>query len=58
MRSEDYTHPTKCSLESRFKMIVIIPYQSDWPERFKAFAQILRRALGPLALRIDHIGST
>ncbi len=39
-------------------MIVIIPYQSDWPERFKAFAQILRRALGPLALRIDHIGST
>ncbi|HEY4262252.1 MAG TPA: GrpB family protein [Schlesneria sp.] len=39
-------------------MIVIIPYQSDWPERFNGYGQLLRRALGPLALRIDHIGST
>lgn len=39
-------------------MIVIVPYQADWPERFKAFGQVLRSALGPLALRIDHIGST
>ncbi|MDB5343507.1 MAG: uncharacterized protein JWP89_1884 [Schlesneria sp.] len=39
-------------------MIAITPYQADWPERFQGFAQVLHRALGPLALRIDHIGST
>ena len=39
-------------------MIEIIPYQPDWPERFNGFAQVLRQTLGPLALRIDHIGST
>ena len=39
-------------------MIEIIPYQPDWPARFKCFGQALRRALGSAALRIDHIGST
>jgi GrpB-like predicted nucleotidyltransferase (UPF0157 family) len=36
----------------------IIPYQPEWPRRFAALAEPLRRALGDLALRIDHIGST
>ena len=39
-------------------MITIVPYDSRWPEEFAAVAQPLRAALGELALRIDHIGST
>lgn len=36
----------------------IVEYSGDWPERFDALVTTLRDALGPLALRIDHIGST
>lgn len=36
----------------------IIPYDVTWPEQFHQLAQPLRHALGPVALRIDHIGST
>jgi len=36
----------------------IIPYDVTWPEQFQQLAQLLRNALGPVALRIDHIGST
>ena len=39
-------------------MIVIVPYHPAWPEEFKALARPIRAALGLLALRIDHIGST
>ncbi len=39
-------------------MITIVPYQSSWPEEFLAIGRELRQALGDLALRIDHIGST
>jgi GrpB-like predicted nucleotidyltransferase (UPF0157 family) len=39
-------------------MITIVPYDANWPEAFIAVAQLLRTALGELALRIDHIGST
>lgn len=39
-------------------MVEIIPYQSSWPDEFRSIAQNLRRGLGRLALRIDHIGST
>jgi GrpB-like predicted nucleotidyltransferase (UPF0157 family) len=39
-------------------MIVISPYQATWPSEFQRLAQPLRQALGELALRIDHIGST
>lgn len=38
--------------------VEIIPYQERWPAEFKALAWPLRHALGRLALRIDHIGST
>jgi GrpB-like predicted nucleotidyltransferase (UPF0157 family) len=37
---------------------IIVPYKTSWPDEFQALAAELRRALGPLALRIDHIGST
>lgn len=39
-------------------MVVIMPYKSDWPEAFEKIGKPLRQALGALALRIDHIGST
>jgi len=39
-------------------MLEIVPYQDHWPEEFQAIAARLRSALGELALRIDHIGST
>ncbi len=39
-------------------MVEIIPYQEQWPVEFQAIALILRKGLGELALRIDHIGST
>jgi GrpB-like predicted nucleotidyltransferase (UPF0157 family) len=39
-------------------MIEIVDYQERWPNEFAEIAQQLREALGNLALRIDHIGST
>lgn len=39
-------------------LATIVPYDPAWPEEFRRAAAELRRALGPHALRIDHIGST
>lgn len=39
-------------------MVEIIPYQERWSAEFKQIATTLHQALGELALRIDHIGST
>lgn len=39
-------------------MIIIVPFRSSWPAEYEAIAAGLREALGSLALRIDHIGST
>ncbi|GHO82493.1 hypothetical protein KSZ_04990 [Dictyobacter formicarum] len=36
----------------------VVPYDENWPDRFQMLAQPLRQALGPVAMRIDHIGST
>lgn len=38
--------------------LTIVPYNPDWPEEFRQISASLRQALGDLALRIDHIGST
>ncbi|MGZ3663716.1 MAG: GrpB family protein [Ktedonobacterales bacterium] len=38
--------------------IRIVEYQTRWIQEFNAIARGLRDALGSLALRIDHIGST
>jgi GrpB-like predicted nucleotidyltransferase (UPF0157 family) len=35
-----------------------VSYDERWPDEFARIAQPLRNALGALALRIDHIGST
>ncbi len=39
-------------------MVTIDPYQTTWPDEFRILGKALRRSLGDLALRIDHIGST
>lgn len=39
-------------------MVEIVPYHETWPAEFQTIALSLRQALGSLALRIDHIGST
>jgi GrpB-like predicted nucleotidyltransferase (UPF0157 family) len=38
--------------------IEIIDYQPRWASEFVQIARVLHRAFGPLALAIDHIGST
>lgn len=38
--------------------IVVVPYDPEWPVLFAELALRIRAALGPLALRIDHVGST
>jgi GrpB-like predicted nucleotidyltransferase (UPF0157 family) len=38
--------------------IVVVPYDSRWPGEFREIGLRLRAALGPAALRIDHVGST
>lgn len=38
--------------------IDIVEYCSRWPEEFTAIAGPIQMVLGPLALRVDHIGST
>jgi len=38
--------------------IIIVPYDPAWPALFRQIGGRLREALGDVALRIDHIGST
>ncbi|WP_139981825.1 GrpB family protein [Nocardioides litoris] len=38
--------------------IVIEPYDEGWPAEFERVAGVLRDALGPAALAVDHVGST
>jgi len=39
-------------------MIIIAPYDPAWPALFATEAVRIRQALGDLALRIEHVGST
>ena len=38
--------------------IAIVDYDAAWPGKFEHERDRVRRALGPVALRIEHIGST
>ncbi|PWT92611.1 MAG: hypothetical protein C5B55_05985 [Blastocatellia bacterium] len=38
--------------------IVIVPYDSGWPEKYLGQARIIKNLLGGTLLRIEHIGST
>jgi GrpB-like predicted nucleotidyltransferase (UPF0157 family) len=40
------------------RRIAIVDYDPAWPARFELERDRVRRALGPVALRIEHIGST
>jgi GrpB-like predicted nucleotidyltransferase (UPF0157 family) len=39
-------------------LIIVVDSDPTWPALFADQAATLRRALGPVAMRIDHIGST
>jgi GrpB-like predicted nucleotidyltransferase (UPF0157 family) len=39
-------------------IVELVPYSSEWPQRFEQLSRSFRRALGDVAVRIDHIGST
>jgi len=38
--------------------IIIVPYDPQWPILFSDLGNSIRNALGDIAVRIDHIGST
>lgn len=38
--------------------IRILDYDPNWPREFETHAEVIRRALGETALRVEHIGST
>jgi GrpB-like predicted nucleotidyltransferase (UPF0157 family) len=40
------------------EQVEIASYSANWPRRFDRLAKVLGPALGPLALRVEHIGST
>ena len=40
------------------KNVVVLPYDEGWPRDFSQIEAELRAALGELALRIEHVGST
>jgi GrpB-like predicted nucleotidyltransferase (UPF0157 family) len=43
---------------NKTREIVVVDSRSEWAQEFRGIAGILQQALGDLALRIDHIGST
>ena len=40
------------------RTIVVVDYDPTWPQTFAALAQVVGGELGPLALAIEHVGST
>lgn len=38
--------------------IALVEYDPSWPQRFEAIAADIRGALGPVAVRVEHTGST
>ena len=40
------------------KKVTVLPYDPQWKQNFEAIRQELAAALGNLALRIEHVGST
>lgn len=40
------------------KKVIVTPYDSQWPHDFEAIRRELADALGDLAIRIEHVGST
>jgi GrpB-like predicted nucleotidyltransferase (UPF0157 family) len=44
--------------DREFDPIEVVPYDPEWPARFKVWREKLAAALGKTARRIDHYGST
>ena len=42
----------------RTAKVVVLPYDAGWQRNFAAIKRELECVLGPLALRIEHVGST
>ena len=40
------------------KKVTVMPYDPQWPQDFAAIRRELSEALGPLAVAIEHVGST
>ena len=38
--------------------VVVVPYDSRWPELFRAEAERIVRSIAPSALHLEHVGST
>jgi GrpB-like predicted nucleotidyltransferase (UPF0157 family) len=38
--------------------VTIVDYDASWPERYELESAAIADVLGPVALRIDHVGST
>lgn len=45
-------------MEGQPEPVVLVPYDPAWPAAFREIALRVRGALGQVARRIDHIGST
>jgi GrpB-like predicted nucleotidyltransferase (UPF0157 family) len=39
-------------------MSIVVPYDPTWPEQFEAARAELLAAIGPMVVRLEHIGST
>ncbi|MEV0681904.1 GrpB family protein [Actinosynnema sp. NPDC050436] len=38
--------------------VSLVPYDPDWPLRYRKLAEEIRHALGEVVLEVDHVGST
>jgi GrpB-like predicted nucleotidyltransferase (UPF0157 family) len=38
--------------------IIVVPYRNEWKMEFLEVGHLIRKSLGEIAIRIDHIGST
>ena len=38
--------------------VVIVPYDPQWPRTFESLREVYLRALGDLAVAVEHVGST
>lgn len=50
MEGDDHPHPLSA--------VELVASRAEWAAEFETLARQLEAALGPLALRIDHVGST
>lgn len=42
----------------RTKHVIVLPYDQHWEQEFLIIKDELQDTLGPLALAIEHVGST